>query len=92
MFEKCGMKVTDHTIGDEIYSYVVQSNDDFHEEMGKIPNSVWRTATADITKTFPKKLLEQMKETANSIGITIEELLKLMVEDAYITELRSNMK
>jgi hypothetical protein len=37
-------------------------------------------------------VLGQIEKTAASIGFTLEDILKLMAENEYITELRSKMK
>ncbi len=41
MFEKCDMKVTDYTIAEGVYSYVVQPEEKFHKELRKIPDTEW---------------------------------------------------
>jgi len=91
IFGKCGMKVTDYTIAEEVYSYVVQPEEKFYEELEKIPDSEWLGMTS-ITKTISQDVLGQIEKTAASIGFTLEEILQLMAENAYITELRSKKK
>ena len=91
MFEKSGMKVNNHIIGEKVYSYVVQSEEKFYEELGKIPDSTW-FGMASIAQSIPQDLLGQIEKTATSIGFTLEGVLKLMAENAYIMELRSKMK
>ena len=91
IFEKCRMKVVDYTIGKEVYSYVVQPEEKFYKELEKIPDTAWFSG-ASITKSIPQDVLGQIEKTAASIGFTLEEVLQLMDENAYITELRSKMK
>ena len=91
VFEKCGMKVIDYTIGKEVYSYVVQPEEEFYKELEKTPGIAWFGETS-ITKSIPQDVLGQIEKTAASIGFTLEEVLQLMDENAYMTELRSKMK
>ena len=91
IFEKCGMKVTEHTIGEKVYSYVVQPEEKFYKELGKIPESEWLGITS-VTKSISQDVLGQIEKTASSIGFTREDILQLMAENAYITELRSKKK
>ncbi len=91
IFEKCGMKVTDHTIAKKVYSYLVQPEEKFYKELGKIPDSKWLGMTS-VTKTISQDVLEQIEKTAANIGFSLEDILQLMAENAYITELRFKMK
>ena len=91
MCEKCDMKVTDYIMGEGVYSYVVQSEEKFYKELEKIPDNAWFD-DASITKSIPQDVLGQIEKTAASIGFTLEEVLQLMDENAYITKLRSKMK
>ena len=91
MFEKCGMKVTDYTIGKGVYSYVVQQEEQFYKELRKIPDTVWSDRVG-VTRTISQDVLGQIEKTAASVGFTLEDVLKMMAENAYITELRSKMK
>ena len=91
IFEKCGMKVTEHTIGEKVYSYVVQPEEKFYKELEKIPESEW-LGMMSITKSISQDVLGQIEKTASSIGFTREDILQLMAENAYITELRSKKK
>ena len=88
IFEKCGMKVIDHTIAEKVYSYLVQPEEKFYKELEKIPDSKWSGMTS-VTKTISQDILGQIEKTATSIGFTLEDILQLMAENAYITELRS---
>ena len=91
IFEKCGMKVTDHIIAKKVYSYLVQPQEKFYKELGKIPDSEWLGMTS-VTKTISQDVLEQIEKTAANIGFSLEDILQLMAENAYITELRFKMK
>ena len=91
IFEKCGMKVTEHTIGEKVYSYVVQPEEKFYKELEKIPESEWLGMTS-VTKSISQDVLGQIEKTVASIGFTLEDILQLMAENAYITELRSKKK
>jgi len=91
MFEKCGMKVTDYTIGEGVYSYVVHPEEQFYKELRKIPDTEWFDRVG-VTRTISQDVLGQIEKTAASIGFTLEDVLKLMAENAYITELRSKIK
>jgi len=91
IFEKCDMKVTDQIIGEKVYSYVVQPEEKFYKELEKIPDNEWLGMTS-ITRTISQDVLGQIEKTATSIGFTLEDVLQLMAENAYITKLRSKMK
>ncbi|HJJ23388.1 MAG TPA: hypothetical protein OQH54_06715 [Nitrosopumilus sp.] len=91
IFEKSCMKVTDHIIAKEVYSYVVQSEDKFYKELEKIPDATWFGAIST-TRSVPQDILSQIEKTAASIGFTLEEILQLIAENAHITELRSKTK
>ncbi len=91
MFEKCGMKVTDYTIGEGVYSYVVQSEEKFYKELRKIPDTEW-FGKVGVARTISQDVLGQIEKTAISIGFTLDDVLKLMAENEYIRELRSKIK
>ena len=91
IFEKCGMKITDHIIAKKVYSYLVQPKEKFYKELWKIPDNEWLGMTS-VTKTISQDVLEQIEKTAANIGFSLEDILQLMAENAYITELRSKMK
>ncbi len=91
IFEKCGVEVTDNIIVEKVYSYGVQRGKKFYKELEKIPDSEW-FSTKSITRTISQDVLGQIEKTATSIGFTREDILQLMAENAYITELRSKMK
>jgi len=90
IFEKCGMKITEHTIRKKVYSYVIQPEKEFYQELEKIPDSVWTEMS--VTRTISQDILGEIEKTATSIGFTLEEILQLMAENAHITKLRSKMK
>jgi len=85
------MKVTDYTIAEKVYTYVIQPEKEFYKELEKISYSEWLGITS-ITKTISQDVLGQIEKTAASIGFTLEEILQLMAENAYIMELRSKKK
>jgi len=91
IFEKCGMKITDHIIAKKVYSYLVQPKEKFYKELGKIPDNEWLRMTS-VTKTISQDVLEQIEKTAAKIGFSLEDILQLLAENAYITEIRSKMK
>jgi hypothetical protein len=91
MFEKCGMKVTDYTIAEGVYSYVVQTEEKFYRELRKIPDTDWLNKVG-VARTISQDVLGQIEKTVASIGFTLQDVLKLMAENTYITELRSKMK
>jgi len=91
IFEKCGMKVIEYTIAEKVYSYLVQPEQKFYKELEKIPDNEW-LSTNSVTKTISQDILGQIEKTATSIGFTREDILQLMAENSYITELRSKMK
>ena len=91
IFGKCGMKVTGYTIADKVYSYVIQQEEKFYKELEKIHNSEWSDLPS-IAKTISQDVLGQIEKTATSIGLTLEDVLQLMAENAYIIELRSKKK
>jgi len=90
IFEKCSMKITEHTIRKKVYSYVIQPEKEFYQELEKIPNSVWTEMS--VTRTISQDILGEIEKTATSIGFTLEEILQLLAENTYITDLRSKMK
>jgi hypothetical protein len=57
----------------------------------KIPDSEWLTTT-NVTRTISQDVLGQIEKTAASIGFTLDGILQLMAENAFITQLRSKMK
>lgn len=91
IFRKCGMKVTDYTISNEVYTYVIHREDKFYKELEKIPDKEWLNMT-NITKTISQDVLGQIEKTAANIGFTLEDILQLMAENSYITEIRSKKK
>jgi len=91
MFEKCDMKVTDYTIAEGVYSYVVQPEEKFYKELRKIPDTEW-FGKVGVARTISQDVLGQIEKTATSIGFTLDDVLKLMAENEYITELRSKIK
>ncbi len=91
IFEKCGMKIIDHIIAKKVYSYLVQPKEKFYKELRKIPDSEWLGMTS-VTKSISQDVLEQIEKTAANIGFSLEDILQLMAENAYITELRFKMK
>ena len=90
IFEKCGMKVTEHVIKEKVYSYVIQPEKEFYQELEKIPDSEW--GNMSVTRTISQDILGEIEKTATNIGFTLEEILQLMAENTYITKLRSKMK
>jgi hypothetical protein len=91
IFEKCGIEVTDHIIGEKVYSYGIQREKKFYKELEKIPDSEW-LSTTNVTRTISQDVLGQIEKTAASIGFTLDGILQLMAENAFITQLRSKMK
>ena len=61
------------------------------KELEKIPDSEW-LSTTNVTKTISQDILGQIEKTAKSIGFTLEDILQLMAENRFITELRSKKK
>jgi hypothetical protein len=90
IFEKCGMKIIEHVIGEKVYSYVIQPEKEFYQELEKIPDSEWENMS--VTRTISQDILGEIEKTATNIGFTLEEILQLMAENTYITDLRSKMK
>jgi len=91
IFEKCGMRHTDHIIRKKVYSYLIQPEKKFYKELEKIPDSEWLSMTS-VTKTISQDILGLIEKTATSIGFTLEDILQLMAENRFITELRSKKK
>jgi len=91
IFEKCGMKVIDHSIGEKVYSYLVQPEKEFYKKLEKIPDSEW-LGMMNVTRTISQDILGQIEKTATNIGFTLEDILQLMAENAFITQLRSKVK
>jgi len=85
------MRLTDHIIRKKVYSYVIQPKKKFYKELEKIPDSEW-LSTTNVTKTISQDILGQIEKTAKSIGFTLEDILQLMAENRFITELRSKKK
>ena len=74
-----------------MYSYGIQREKKFYKELEKIPDSEWLTTT-NVTRTISQDVLGQIEKTAASIGFTLDGILQLMAENAFITQLRSKMK
>jgi len=91
LFEKCGMRHTDHIIRKKVYSYLIQPEKKFYKELEKIPDSEWLSMTS-VAKTISQDILGLIEKTATSIGFTLEDILQLMAENRFITELRSKKK
>ena len=91
IFEKCGMRHTDHIIRKKVYSYLIQPEKKFYKELEKIPDSEW-LSTTNVTRTISQDVLGQIEKTAASIGFTLDGILQLMAENAFITQLRSKVK
>jgi DNA modification methylase len=91
IFEKCGIEVTDHIIREKVYSYGIQREKKFYKELEKIPDSEW-LSTTNVTRTISQDVLGQIEKTAASIGFTLENVLQLMAENTFITQLRSKVK
>ena len=87
LFEKCGMKVSDFRIREKIYSYVIESEEEFYKELRKMPDTFWFDKSK-VTKTISQDILGQIEKTANNVGYTLENILELMAENEYITKLR----
>ena len=51
LFEKCGMKVSDFRIREKIYSYVIESEEEFYKELRKMPDTFWFDKSK-VTKTI----------------------------------------
>ncbi len=84
------MKITEHTIGEKVYSYVIQPEKEFYQELEKIPDSEWTKMS--VARTISQDILGEIEKTATNIGFTLEEILQLMAENTYITELISKIK
>ena len=91
MFEKCGIKVTHYTIREKVYSFVMMPEEEFYKELRKIPKGEWLDKTS-VTKGISQDVLGQIEKTARNVGFTLEDILQLMAENAYITNLRSKIK
>ena len=91
IFEKCGMRHTDHIIRKKVYSYLIQPEKKFYKELEKIPDSEWLSMTS-VAKTISQDILGLIEKTATSIGFTLEDILQLMAENRFITELSSKKK
>ncbi len=90
IFEKCDMKITEYIIRKKVYSYVIQPEKEFYQELEKIPDSEWEKMS--VTRTISQDILGEIEKTATNIGFTREKILQLMAENTYIVELRSKMK
>jgi len=82
------MNITSYSIGEGVYSYVVRIEEKFYKELRKIPDIEW-FGKVGVGRNISQDVLGQIEKTAASIGFTLEDILKLMAENEYITELRS---
>ncbi len=73
-----------------MYSYVVQPEKEFYKKLEKIPENEWLGMS--VTRTISQDILGEIEKTASSIGFTLDDVLQLMAENAYITGLRSKTK
>lgn len=71
IFEKCGIKGTEHTIGKKVYSYVIQPEKEFYKELKKIPDNKWTEMS--VTRTISQDILGEIGKTATNIGFTLEK-------------------
>jgi hypothetical protein len=85
------MKVTDYIIGKGVYSYLLQPEEKFYKELKKIPDTEWFGKVGE-ARTISQDVLGKIEKTAASIGFNLEDILHLMAENEYITELRSKIK
>ncbi len=72
IFEKCGMKVTEHIIGEKVYSYVIQPEKELYQELEKIHDSEW--TEMNVTRTISQDILGEIEKTATNIGFTLGEI------------------
>ena len=68
---------------------MIQTEKELYQELEKIPNSEWEKMS--VTRTISQDILGEIEKTATNIGFTLEEILQLMAENTYITDLRSKM-
>ncbi len=90
MFEKCGMNVSEHVIREKIYSYLVDREGKFYDELRDMPETAWLNKVGT-SKTISQDILGEIEKTALSIGFTLEDVLQMMAENAYIAKLRARM-
>jgi len=57
IFEKCSMKVTEHVIKEKVYSYVIQPEKEFYQELKKIPDNEW--VEMNVTRTISQDILRR---------------------------------
>jgi hypothetical protein len=88
MFEKCGINVSEHVIREKVYSYLVDREWKFYDELRDMSETAWRDKVGT-SKTISQDILGEIERTALSIGFTLEDVLQMMAENAYITKLRS---
>ncbi len=70
IFEKCGMKVTEHTIGEKVYSYVIQPEKEFYQELEKIPDSEWEKMS--VSRTISQDILGEIEKTATTLDLHLK--------------------
>ena len=88
MFEKCGINVSEHVIREKVYSYLVDREWKFYDELRDMSETAWRDKVGT-SKTISQDILGEIEKTALSIGFTLEDVLQMMAENEYITKLRS---
>jgi len=88
MFEKCGINVSEYVIREKVYSYLVDREGEFYDELRKMPETTWLDKIRT-SKTISQDILGEIEKTALSIGFTLEDILRMMAENAYIAKLRS---
>ncbi|MHA7647140.1 hypothetical protein [Nitrosopumilus sp. S4] len=90
MFEKCGIKVSDYVIRKKVYSYVVEPNEKFYQELRKIPHQDWDNKVV-VLKTISQDVLLEIEKTAIHIGLTLDDILQLMADNIYVATLRTKL-
>lgn len=91
LFQKCGLSISEYKIRQRVYSYVIDPQEDFYKKLRKMPDSFWDDKSKSTT-SISQDILGQIEKTAISLGFTLDDILKLMGENEYITKIRYESK
>jgi len=64
------MKVTEHAIGEKVYSYVIQPEKEFYQELEKIPDSEWEKMS--VSRTISQDILGEIEKTATTLDLHLK--------------------
>ena len=91
MFEKCGFKILRKVKTNKIYSYLVKHPDNISKLLQQIPKDSWVDASK-LPNSIPQDMIGEITKTAKQAGYSIDDVLQLIAENAYILQLKPKTK